>query len=284
VLLGRGPRRSSSVKSGTKLNLAWARRLSASSPRRRVCDHGSRCRDRCGTSGIARDPARRMAGRAPQLPRDVARTARSALSPAREGVASILVGPEADTASFRAVTRRYYLSRSQARTIGSSTRRMRGPLGLAEPQGSDRSDYNHFADGSRRMNPSGGPPIVLVVEDDASLQRALGGLLQRKGFTPVEAATVEGAIRGAEAHPVNAVILDLLLAGNGSGVDFLSWLRQQSRYERTPVLIYTGRQMIEHDAEELILRYRAHVFYKPHPVSLLVDYLRRLIPDPSESR
>jgi DNA-binding response OmpR family regulator len=118
---------------------------------------------------------------------------------------------------------------------------------------------------------------VLVVEDDASLQRALGGLLRRQGFTPVEATAVAGAIQAAEQHSLNAVILDLLLDGNESGVDFLVWLRRQPRYERTPVLIFTGRTMLESDAEELIRRYRAHVFYKPHPITLLVQYLATLL-------
>jgi DNA-binding response OmpR family regulator len=126
-------------------------------------------------------------------------------------------------------------------------------------------------------------PTVLVVEDDASLQRALGGLLAREKFSPIEATTVAGAIRAAEQHRVDAVILDLLLDGNDSGVDFLTWLRRQSAYERTPVLIYTGRTMLEGDAEELILRYRAHVFYKPHPITLIVAYLRRLTLAPSQT-
>ena len=130
------------------------------------------------------------------------------------------------------------------------------------------------------MNSAAGPPIVLVVEDDASLQRALGGLLRRQGFAPVEATTVGAAIHQAQGHSLNAIILDLLLDGNESGVDFLAWLRRQSHYERTPVLIYTGRTMLEGDAEELILRYRAHVFYKPHPITLLVEYLKRLTAAP----
>jgi DNA-binding response OmpR family regulator len=130
------------------------------------------------------------------------------------------------------------------------------------------------------MNAAAESPVVLVVEDDVSLQRALGGLLRRQGFEPVEAANVAAAIQGAEQHSLNAIILDLLLDGNESGVDFLAWLRRQSQYERTPVLIYTGRTMLEGDAEELILRYRAHVFYKPHPITLLVEYLRRLTAAP----
>lgn len=132
------------------------------------------------------------------------------------------------------------------------------------------------------MNVPAASRIVLVVEDDAALQRALGGLLGRQGFSPVTATTVSGAIRAAEKQPVDAIILDLLLDGNDSGVDFLAWLRQQPKYQRTPVLIYTGRTMLDSDAEELILRYRAHVFYKPHPVTLLVEYLRRLTGASSE--
>ena len=124
--------------------------------------------------------------------------------------------------------------------------------------------------------------IVLVVEDDASLQRALGGLLRRQGFSPVEATTVASAIQAAERQSLDAVILDLLLDGNESGVDFLAWLRQQRPYQRTPVLIYTGRTMLEGDAEQLILRYRAHVFYKPHPITLLVEYLKRLTAAPPD--
>ena len=131
-----------------------------------------------------------------------------------------------------------------------------------------------------RMNAPPESQVVLVVEDDAALQRALGGLLGRQGFSPVTATTVSGAIRAAEQQPVSAIILDLLLDGNESGVDFLAWLRQKPKYQRTPVLIYTGRTMQESDAEELILRYRAHVFYKPHPVTLLVEYLRRLTAAP----
>jgi two-component system, NtrC family, nitrogen regulation response regulator NtrX len=125
---------------------------------------------------------------------------------------------------------------------------------------------------------------VLVVEDDASLQRALGGLLKRQGFSPVTATTVSSAIQATGQHSLDAVILDLLLDGNESGVDYLAWLREQPRYQRTPVLIYTGRTMVESDAEELIRRYRAHVFYKPHPATLLVEYLRQLTAASSDKR
>ena len=75
------------------------------------------------------------------------------------------------------------------------------------------------------MDSPPGPAIVLVVEGRASLQRALGGPCDVR-LRPVEATTVAAAIDQAEQHPLNAVILDRLLDGNESGVDFLAWFRQ----------------------------------------------------------
>lgn len=74
---------------------------------------------------------------------------------------------------------------------------------------------------------------------------ALSRLLERQGFSPASATTVSGAIHASEQHSLDAVILDLLLDGHESGVEFLAWLRQQRRYERTPGLIYTVMTMLE---------------------------------------
>jgi hypothetical protein len=83
---------------------------------------------------------------------------------------------------------------------------------LAIQSRGDRSHHHPDIDeGSRPMDLLVGGPFVLVVEDDVSLQRALGGLLRRRGFAPVEAATVATAIRQAKEHSLTAVILDLLL-------------------------------------------------------------------------
>ena len=122
--------------------------------------------------------------------------------------------------------------------------------------------------------------IVLVVEDDASSSGRSEACWDARASHRWWPQRSPVRSQAAEQHSLNAVILDLLLDGNESGVDFLAWLRQQSPYQRTPVLIYTGRTMLEGDAEQLILRYCAHVFYKPHPITLLVEYLKRLTAAP----
>lgn len=115
-----------------------------------------------------------------------------------------------------------------------------------------------------------------LVEDDASLQRALGGVLRGHGFTRAEATTVAAAIAATEEQPVAAVVLDLALEHGESGLDFLAWLREHPDHGRTPVLILTGRTTLEADDQDMIQRYRAYVFYKPLSTTVLVEFLTRL--------
>jgi CheY-like chemotaxis protein len=81
----------------------------------------------------------------------------------------------------------------------------------------------------------------------------------------------------AEQHHLRAIILDLHL-GQQSGVDLLARLRQIPRYVAIPILILTGQTVLCDDDEALIRRSHAHVFYKPQPLSALVEQLARLAP------
>ena len=118
-------------------------------------------------------------------------------------------------------------------------------------------------------------PVVLIVDDDALIRSALGGVLRGHGFITTEATTVAAAVAATEQQTPAAVVLDLTLDQGESGLDFLAWLRQQPGHDRTPVLILTGRTALEAGDQDLIRRYRAYVFYKPHPITLLAEFLKR---------
>ena len=114
-------------------------------------------------------------------------------------------------------------------------------------------------------------PVVLIVDDDPSIRRALGGVLRGHGFSTAEATTVAAAMAVTEQQSLAAVVLDLTLEKGESGLDFLTWLRKHPDHDRTPVLILTGRTALEAGDQDLIQRYRAYVFYKPHPITVLVE-------------
>lgn len=119
-------------------------------------------------------------------------------------------------------------------------------------------------------------PLVLVVDDEPSVQQFLDRLLQLHGFEVMAATTVAEAIVCAEKYHVDAVVLDLALKGQESGLDLLGWLRNVPEYSNTPILILTGRAALPEDEEVLIRRQHAYVFYKPQPSHVLVEYLKRL--------
>jgi CheY-like chemotaxis protein len=118
---------------------------------------------------------------------------------------------------------------------------------------------------------------VLIVDDEEAIQRMLERLLRLHGFEAAAVATIADAIAAAEQRRFDAVILDLSLGELGSGLDFLAWLRQHPATTDIPVLILTGKTHLGEDDEELIRRHQAYVFYKPQPVSVLVEYLTRLL-------
>jgi DNA-binding response OmpR family regulator len=127
------------------------------------------------------------------------------------------------------------------------------------------------------MNPPAQPsPVVLIVDDDPLVRSMLVGALDGHGFTTAEATTVATAKAATDQQPLAAVVLDLTLEHDESGLGFLAWLRERPDHGRTPVLILTGRPALEPGDQDLIQRYRAYVFYKPVSMTVLVEFLKRL--------
>ncbi|MEP3435391.1 MAG: response regulator transcription factor [Hoeflea sp.] len=82
----------------------------------------------------------------------------------------------------------------------------------------------------------------LVVEDTIDVAEAITDRLGRGGHACDRAATVEDAKHFASASAYDLVILDINLP-DGSGLDFLKWLRQ--RKDTVPVLVLTARLAVD---------------------------------------
>ena len=86
-----------------------------------------------------------------------------------------------------------------------------------------------------------GPPTkardVLIVEDEARLRDMLARAVGEMGFNPTAVSTGEAALRRADAHEFDLLILDLNLPGMG-GLEMLEQLRR--RQPQLQVIILTG--------------------------------------------
>jgi CheY-like chemotaxis protein len=87
---------------------------------------------------------------------------------------------------------------------------------------------------------TGGPPKVLVVDDDASMRLVEGALLKSLGVEVVEAATGTQAMERLEGpEDYSLVLLDLQMP-EMDGDEVLRRMRGSSRHAQTPVIIFTG--------------------------------------------
>jgi FixJ family two-component response regulator len=86
------------------------------------------------------------------------------------------------------------------------------------------------------------PPVIVVVDDDASLRRALARLLRVVGYEAVTFASAEAFLQtGLQISP-DCLVLDVWLPGM-SGVALLEHL--VSLGSSLPVILITGREDIQ---------------------------------------
>jgi PAS domain S-box-containing protein len=93
---------------------------------------------------------------------------------------------------------------------------------------------------------------VLLVEDDLTLLDVMARQLSRQGIAVRTATTGEEAIRVAEADPPALMVLDVGLPEH-DGFDVVDAMRRRSGLKDTPVLVYTGRDLIEEQRGRLRL-------------------------------
>jgi DNA-binding response OmpR family regulator len=117
-------------------------------------------------------------------------------------------------------------------------------------------------------------PLILVVEDDPSVQGFLSVLLEGEGYDVVLAQDgLEGLVMVELRHP-SLVILDVMMP-NVSGERVLRELREDVRLNALPVLVVSGK----HDVHEIFdpILGRENVFTKPFEPSVLVDRINEVL-------
>jgi CheY-like chemotaxis protein len=119
------------------------------------------------------------------------------------------------------------------------------------------------------------PLTVLVLDDDPLVRDAMSRYLRIHGYETIETESVEQAISAFARERIQAVILDVRLAGAESGLDALHALRQRPELARVAVLIVTGAALSEAE-EAAIVRHRAFLFHKPEGLDSLVSFLDQL--------
>ncbi|HVL33094.1 MAG TPA: response regulator [Actinomycetota bacterium] len=117
-------------------------------------------------------------------------------------------------------------------------------------------------------------PLILVVEDDPSVQGLLTLLLEGEGYDVIAAKDgLEGLVKLELQHPA-LLILDLMMP-NISGDRVLEEIRSDPRLKSVPVLVVSGR----HDAHATFdpILGRENVFPKPLDPERLLGRVARIL-------
>lgn len=118
------------------------------------------------------------------------------------------------------------------------------------------------------------PPLILVIEDDPSVQNLLTLLLESEGFEVIAAQDgLEGLVKMELQHP-SLVIVDLMMP-NVSGDRAIEEIRSDPRLKQVPLLVVSGRHDV-HAAFDPILG-RENVFPKPLDPGRLIARVEELL-------
>jgi PleD family two-component response regulator len=91
-------------------------------------------------------------------------------------------------------------------------------------------------------------PRIMVVDDDADTVIILTRYLQREGFETVEAFSGAQCLKLVEEHPVDVILLDLMMP-EMDGFEVVRALKSNPATAEIPIIMITARDDIEARAE-----------------------------------
>jgi DNA-binding NarL/FixJ family response regulator len=122
------------------------------------------------------------------------------------------------------------------------------------------------------------PTTILVVDDDQGFRRFTTSLLERAGYTPVEASTGEAAVEAVQKERPALVLLDVKLPGI-SGYEVCRELKELFGRD-LPVILVSGVRTDAFDRAAGLLIGADDYLSKPvHPDELLARIRRYAAPD-----
>ncbi|MFN3728508.1 MAG: response regulator [Fimbriimonadaceae bacterium] len=102
----------------------------------------------------------------------------------------------------------------------------------------------------RRVTPSDGVVRVLVVDDEPDARALIRQVMERHGGVVFEAVTGVEALAQINQEPVDLVVLDIMMP-EMDGFEFLDRLRADARYDDTPVVVLTAKELTQDEFERL---------------------------------
>lgn len=129
-----------------------------------------------------------------------------------------------------------------------------------------------------RVTPQRTRRTVLVVEDAIAVRNMLEDFLSLYGYDVLVASHPDTAFKRLKqsAASLDAMILDIGLDDNRSGIEVLELMRLDDRFVSLPVVVLTGLSLTNEE-EESVRRNRAHLLHKKEGYERVFNRLAEII-------
>ena len=115
---------------------------------------------------------------------------------------------------------------------------------------------------------------VLVIDDSASVRQLTRMMLERAGYSVIEATDGEDAYEKLDGRPLGMILCDLAMP-RMDGLSFLRLLRHHPRYRSTPLVVLSTETRQEQRTAARVAGAQAFI-PKPERPADLVDTVQRL--------
>ena len=129
---------------------------------------------------------------------------------------------------------------------------------------------------------SGTKKRILVVDDDPNTLKMAKAALQAGGYEAVCHASAASGLQAAAKSNFNAVVLDLVMP-QVDGFEFLTRFRELSTYEKTPVVVWTSKDITAHDLNRLRNSAQSVAVKSAFSIETVLRELQRCFSTTSES-
>jgi two-component system alkaline phosphatase synthesis response regulator PhoP len=117
-----------------------------------------------------------------------------------------------------------------------------------------------------------GKKRVLIADDDLDVLEVIKAILEHEGFQVSTARDGEQAFKMLRKHTFNAVILDVVMP-KVTGTKLLQFMRKSSKFRETPVMLLTGRNVVE---DEAVIKLASDYLTKPFNTRDLIKRVKAL--------
>jgi excisionase family DNA binding protein len=136
-----------------------------------------------------------------------------------------------------------------------------------------RRDLDGFLARSGRSNQPG--PLVLIVDDDPLLRRAVRASLEAEGYSVREAGNAEEGLAATDDGAPDLILLDVMMP-EVDGWELLRRVQEKHGVGTIPVIMFSGR--IEEGAQEAATRGAQGFVGKPFDPESLIESTKQLLP------